>query len=219
MNDQLEDLDKGRYGPWMQTSRGERFFPLDPRVEEVFIEDIANGLAQCGRYNGQRLLDKYYSVAEHSVLMTEYADRQKWPAVALLACLLHDAPEAYLNDMNRATKQAMREIAAMQYGGGVSHYDAMTNKVERVIQTEFEIAPIAILWGKEIKDLDQRIVPLEKAAVMAPAKYPWAFDKFEPLEGVEIQCWDAKTAYSKFLTAYYALQLRRNQERKEDFNG
>lgn len=209
----LDDIDKDRVGPWMQTSRGERFFPLDPRQEEIYIEDIANGLAQCGRYNGQRLIDKFYSVAEHSVKMVQYADERRWPAAALLACLLHDAPEGYLNDLNRAMKHAMRIQASDNRN---SHYDIINAKVENAINVRFNIVEVVNAWHYDIKLLDQRIVPLEKAAVMAPAKYEWAFDVFEPLPGVEIECWDAPKAKKEFLSCYWSLELRRKQEEGYD---
>lgn len=54
-----------RRGDWMQTFSGIQFYPLDPRVEDVRIEDIARALAMQCRYNGH--VTRFYSVAEHSV--------------------------------------------------------------------------------------------------------------------------------------------------------
>jgi hypothetical protein len=48
----------------MQLSSGGRFWPLDPRQEDIHIEDIANGLALDCRYAGQCKIDSFYSVAE-----------------------------------------------------------------------------------------------------------------------------------------------------------
>ncbi len=41
-----------RRGDWMQTFAGRKFWPLDPRADEVFIVDIAHALAQQCRYAG-----------------------------------------------------------------------------------------------------------------------------------------------------------------------
>ncbi len=41
-----------RYGDWIQTYTGKQFWPLDPRPEDVDIEDIANALSNLGRYAG-----------------------------------------------------------------------------------------------------------------------------------------------------------------------
>ena len=212
----IDDIEKGQEhrGPWMQTASGGRFWPLDPRHEDIHIDDIANGLAQCGRYNGQRQIDKYYSVAEHSVLMTRYAVEhfQHWPPSAYLACLMHDAPEAYINDLNRAMKKAMR-IGAR---GGRSEYDTLNYCVERAINTKFRINEAAALYADGIKDLDQRIVQNEKEAFMNTGGHEWAFDVFEPLPGVDIECWDAPKAKKEFLSCYWSLELRRKQEEGYD---
>ena len=40
-------------GDWMRTRSGGRFYPADPRPEEVKILDIASGLAKECRYGGQ----------------------------------------------------------------------------------------------------------------------------------------------------------------------
>ncbi|HEU4751891.1 MAG TPA: hypothetical protein VFU47_02205, partial [Armatimonadota bacterium] len=45
-------LARGRNGDWMQTFTGSRFYPFDPRVSEVRIEDIAHALANLCRFGG-----------------------------------------------------------------------------------------------------------------------------------------------------------------------
>lgn len=44
--------DSSRKGSWISTFSGGRWYPLDPRVEEVKIEDIAHSLSLLCRYNG-----------------------------------------------------------------------------------------------------------------------------------------------------------------------
>ncbi len=182
---------EGRKGNWMQTSRGGKFFPLDPRVEEVTISDIANGLALDCRYAGQGAIDKFYSVAEHSYHMAAYAFRTlNWPPEALLAVLLHDAAEAYCNDLPRAVKQAV--------GDG---YKSVEDSIQMVILEKFELVGAAVEWHDKIKDLDRRMVPAEKAAIMRYPQ-PWAHDQFKPLKGVTIFCWAPPLAKRKFLQMY-----------------
>jgi hypothetical protein len=67
--------------------------PLAPRPGEIQIRDIAAGLAATYRYRGQTG-GGLYTVAEHSVLVSEHVD----PRFAKQA-LLHDAAEAYLADI------------------------------------------------------------------------------------------------------------------------
>ena len=97
-----------RIGDWMQTRSGIRFYPFDPRPEEVHIEDIAAALSKMCRFNGHCV--RYYSVAEHSVRVSRICDPQD-----ALWGLLHDAAEAYVGDMIRPIKRhqqlgAYREI-------------------------------------------------------------------------------------------------------------
>jgi hypothetical protein len=52
-------------GDWMQTYSGRRFYPLDPRAEELADLDIAHALSLLCRYGGH--VERFYSVAEHCV--------------------------------------------------------------------------------------------------------------------------------------------------------
>ena len=200
-HDIVRDEVTGRVGDWMHTSLGNRFFPADPRPEEVFIEDIANGLALDCRYAGQGRTDRFYSVAEHSLHMTSYAWDRGWPADALMAVLLHDAAEAYINDLPRAAKMAVGE-----------GYAQIEWDLQSVIEDKFGIRSIAYhKWKDKIKDLDRRIVSNEKAAIMEHPQ-SWAHDKFAPLPGVVIECWSPTEVKERFLRMFYRLQDRIEKE-------
>lgn len=87
-----------RRGDWIQTYSGVEFYPLDPRPEEIRIEDIAHALSMQCRYTGH--VQKFYSVAEHSLRVAEIVPKE-WR----LWALLHDASEAYLVDLPRPIKR------------------------------------------------------------------------------------------------------------------
>lgn len=89
-----------RKGGWIQTYTGGKFWPLDPRPEEVKIEDIAHALSMLCRYGGH--CRRFYSVAEHSVIVSYYV-----PWEYALTALLHDAPEAYITDLPRPLKYSL----------------------------------------------------------------------------------------------------------------
>ena len=38
-------MTEARTGDWMLTASGERFWPLDPRTSEIWLEDIAHSLS------------------------------------------------------------------------------------------------------------------------------------------------------------------------------
>ncbi len=84
-------------GAWMQTTTGKRFYPLDPRPEEVDIKDISHALSNLTRFNGHT--KRFYSVAQHSCLVHDYM-----PEDLKALGLLHDATEAYIGDMIRPIK-------------------------------------------------------------------------------------------------------------------
>ncbi len=89
---------------WIQTFTGRQFWPLDPRVEDVCIEDIAHALSNTCRFCGHTR--EFYSVAQHSILESCYVEAIGGPRVDALWGLLHDASEAYLHDITRPLKRS-----------------------------------------------------------------------------------------------------------------
>jgi uncharacterized protein len=87
-------------------TRTGRVFNLDaPTPSMVCIEDIAWHLSNINRWTGATV--RPYSVAEHSLLVCEILERSIVPTdhMLLRAALLHDAPEAYTNDLSSPMKQ------------------------------------------------------------------------------------------------------------------
>ena len=86
----------------IKTHTGIMFDPLNPKKEEILIEDIAHALPMLCRANGHFKI--FYSVGLHCInCMAEAAARGYTPKVQL-ACLLHDGSEAYLSDVTRPVK-------------------------------------------------------------------------------------------------------------------
>ncbi len=197
------DRAEGRVGEWMQTSLGGQFFPADPRPVDIRMSDIANGLALDCRYGGQGRVDRYYSVAEHSVHIARAARRLEWPHRAVFAALLHDAAEAYLNDVVRAVKAAF----------GPAYKDVEDN-VQNAILERYGLIQTASAWRYEIKKLDARIVPLEKAAIMRHHR-SWAHDMVEPLSATKIWCLPPAEAKLVFVSEYWQICDDLGIEREE----
>lgn len=92
-----------RYGETVRCFTGRTYWPRDPRPEDVHIDDVAHGLANACLYAGQCL--DYYSYAEHSVLVSEHAERlaleRSWDLTEVytvtLEALLYNASRAYLH--------------------------------------------------------------------------------------------------------------------------
>ena len=103
----MEDVVSERAGDWMQTFSGRKFWPIDPRADEVHIEDIAHALSLMCRFNGH--CTKFYSVAEHSVYVSRACDQRD-----ALWGLLHDAAEAYVADIVRPAKRFIAGYADVE---------------------------------------------------------------------------------------------------------
>jgi hypothetical protein len=95
--------------PTISTYTGQKINPLDLKVEEVRIEDIAHALSLCNRFAGHT--SQPISVAQHSVYAAElccvylsHLSRPDNDHKLALRAILHDASEAYLGDVTKWLK-------------------------------------------------------------------------------------------------------------------
>lgn len=108
-----------RFGDWFQTISGRKFYPFDPRREDVDLDDIIHALSMLCRFGGHSRC--FYSVAQHSVLVSRLCP----PSLALIG-LFHDAHEAYIGDLIRPIKRTLRE--------GTDVYDVAADRVQSAIE-------------------------------------------------------------------------------------
>lgn len=81
--------------------------PSAPKAENIRVEDIAHALSLMVRANGH--FPEFYSVGQHCIHCCEEAHARGYTDRVQLACLLHDASEAYLADITRPVKQHLSE--------------------------------------------------------------------------------------------------------------
>lgn len=171
-----------RQGNWMQTATGGMFWPLDPRPDEVCIEDIAAALSKMCRYAGH--CTRFYSVAEHSVIVSHYvADEYA------LWGLLHDAAEAYVIDVPRPLKPFL------------DNYKAIENTVMNAVCEKFGLTPG---MPEEVKRVDDAILADEKRHIMVPSPAEWVLPQ-PPLGLNMIQGWEPRDAEREFLARFNQL--------------
>ncbi|HLQ74180.1 MAG TPA: HD domain-containing protein [Bacillota bacterium] len=101
-----------RVGNYMSTYSGVKFYPLDPRVEEIKTKDISHALSMTCRANGHSR--HFYSVAQHSLNCAHEAAGRGHSRRVQLGCLLHDASEAYISDIIRPVKSELEEYLAVE---------------------------------------------------------------------------------------------------------
>lgn len=76
------------------------------------IEEIARGLGNLCRYNGQ--VKEFYSVAEHSVILSRYFQIQGEGLSLQRHALMHDAAEAFIGDIVYHLKAMMPDFKEME---------------------------------------------------------------------------------------------------------
>jgi len=184
-------------GPWIATYPTKtEFHPMDPRPEDVHIEDIAQALSLTCRYGG--FLPRHYSVAQHSVLVSELCWRKSDgdPAVAFWG-LLHDAAEAYVGDLIWPLKQ-IPDLAGP--------FRRLEEPILRVIAEKFGLTwpmPPLVKWADACVLLaetrDQLLDPAwARERVGGPAIEPWPDWKVDP--------WNAESARVTFLGKFEELR-------------
>lgn len=175
------------------TSVGRRFWPLDPRPEDVCIYDIAHHLSNICRFTGA--VRKLYSVAQHSVHVSQLC--QQHPLIALL----HDASEAYLADVASPVKQS-HEMAA---------YREAEIRLTRCIFTRFNIpvqvrAPVngsSALIPYDVKLIDETMRIYEGQAFMPKRKDAfWSTSLMCPFK---LTAWSPARAEAVFLRRFNEL--------------
>ncbi|AGK57387.1 metal dependent phosphohydrolase [Hyphomicrobium denitrificans 1NES1] len=94
---------------WQRMLSGRRLDLLAPQAEDIEIEDIAHGLARVARWNGQTVGNHAFSVAQHSLVVTDIVRtiEPQFGARELCAALLHDAPEYVIGDLISPFKAAI----------------------------------------------------------------------------------------------------------------
>ncbi len=83
----------------------QKFSPLQAKAEEIDMIDIAHALSLMCRANGH--IRHFYSVAQHCLNCSREAKARGLSEEVQLACLLHDASEAYLSDITRPIKRSL----------------------------------------------------------------------------------------------------------------
>jgi hypothetical protein len=160
------------------TYTGRLMDPLNPRVEDISIMDIAHALANSCRFNGH--CSVFYSIAQHSFFVSEHV-----PERAALWGLLHDAAEAYIGDI-------IRPIKILPESAGLI---AIEESIARVIREKFG----ATVYP-EVAEADDRMLAAEMRALrlyqhgILPGVKPY------DLEG--LRCWSPREAESNFICRF-----------------
>ena len=180
-------------GPYLQTVSGRWVNPFDPDPEQLDAGDIARALANQCRFGGHSRV--FYSVAQHSVIVSELVERRGGDVEDAFAALMHDATEAYLGDMPHPLKHrsALGRV-----------FKAAEDDLELAIRDRFGIKPNV----PEIKRVDRALLATERLAFSAEDWHWPELEGVEPLD-IELRAWAPDEAARAFAERYSVLAARR----------
>jgi hypothetical protein len=164
---------------YMVTYTGKKVYPFNMQIKDLDIIDIAHSLSLQCRFNGH--VSKFYSVAEHSVLMSKYII-----PVAAKWALMHDAAETYLPDVCHGVKHKhfLRLID-------------VENKITKLIEKRFQLGDFDSVKDV-VKRLDTDMCLIEGRLLMpSHPDAQWQIGKVCPK--IEIKCWSPLEAKAQFL--------------------
>jgi 5'-deoxynucleotidase YfbR-like HD superfamily hydrolase len=180
-------------GPYLQTVSGRWVNPFDPDPNQLDAGDIARALANQCRFGGHSRV--FYSVAQHSVIVSRLVEERGGDVEEVFAALMHDATEAYLGDMPHPLKH--RSPLGAAFREAEAH-------LEQAIRDRFGIkADVA-----EIKQADRALLATERRAFSAETWHWPELEGVEPLD-LELSAWSPEQAADEFAQRYAELQARR----------
>jgi hypothetical protein len=180
-------------GPYLQTVSGRWVNPFDPDPDQLDAADIARALANQGRFGGH--CRSFYSVAQHSVIVSELVEQRGGDTEDVFAALMHDATEAYLGDMPHPLKHRSALGAA---------FKAAEDHLEQALRDRFRIKPDV----PEIKPADRALLATERRT-FSSEKWHWPeLEGVEPLD-LELTAWPPDEAARAFAQRYAELDAKR----------
>lgn len=149
---------------WFETYSGIKFYPLNPKVEDINIIDIVNSLTQLVRAGGH--FKHFYSIASHLINCTSEAEQRTkdWDKDKqeefLKQVFIHDFTEAYVSDLVSPLKRSIPE------------YKEVENKIEQVIYEKFGVTLDKNSDNyKLLKEIDVAITAYEAYHLMPNLKH------------------------------------------------
>lgn len=173
------DLDQSVF---MTTYTGRKFYIFNPCAEDVDIQDIAHALGMLCRFTGH--CQRFYSVAEHCF----HASFKVSPEYALEA-LLHDASEAYINDLSSPLKHHPQ----------LAGYVQAEQAIEKVIAERFRVV---YPMSPAVRDVDRRLVCTEAKQLLTRTDWTEGHPAYD-----DLRLWnlDPREATARYLTRFSQL--------------
>lgn len=179
MTEQLHPVHQTHDG-FFNTSTGRKISIHNPTPDMMDINEIAHALSHICRFGGHS--PEHYSVAQHSILVSYLA-----PMDLAFPALMHDAAEAYCNDITKPWKNFIG-----------NPYVDKEKEFEKLICEKFGINPLHM---EMVKQWDKNALEIEHG-------YFWKGDlRFERVFGTEQPYWTHAIAKEMFLDKFHQLKF------------
>lgn len=177
-----------RLGNYITTYTGVKFYPIDPRVEEFVLEDIAHALSLVNRANGHTTVPM--SVAQHSVNVATVLKQLGYDVRTQFIGLNHDNSEAYMADIPTPVKEWLPDYKILE---------------ERVQSLAYVWAGLGEVTDEDycpVNMVDKAMFPVEAKYVLPHSNHP-----IDPLlEDMVIVPWTHDKAEKEFIKLWNELR-------------
>lgn len=141
---------------YIRTYTGKKFDFLNLKPSSVCIEDIAHALNNICRFTGHT--KRFYSVAEHSLLVMRICQRL-YPGDhdAAFYALMHDATEAYTNDLCSPIKYLSDDTGL--------RYRELEEKIHTLLTSKFKLTKDPVVHAM-VKNCDRIALDIEGSQLL-----------------------------------------------------
>ena len=183
---------------WMETWSGKRVDLLNPDPSQIDIRDIAHHLSILNRFTGATKVP--YSVAQHSLYVSMLV-----PEHLQLHALLHDAHEAYINDISTPMKNCCESSDIVVVWNTVVR---VVHGLDAAIITAFGLSELDGFGHFEIKRADLQAMSDEKAFLKPNSTSNWEEYGLPPPAGKIDVVMTWREAKQAFLDRFWRLYER-----------
>jgi hypothetical protein len=174
--------------PYIRTFSGLRHDLLNPDPDSISILDIAHALSQICRFTGHT--GKFYSVAQHSVIVAKRLRDTGHGIGIQRQGILHDAHEAYTGDVASPIKLALECLSPPGAFGAWADFES---RHASAVRTRFRL-PCEL--SPAVKQADLVALVTEARDFMIPCPGDWP--NVQPMEQ-KIYEWNPAVARGMFL--------------------
>jgi len=157
------------------------------KVDDISIKDISNSLSKIPRYLGHNIQNKSYTVAEHSIILSNIV-----PSEYKLEALLHDATEAYIGDIVAPLKSNLIGIQLLE-----------ESILEKIIE-RFNLSKTKL---KEVEKYDISLVQKEAKLLFPKADLKDFTSSVIDIDDINIDFLSSELAAENFLIKFYKYVL------------